>query len=61
MKKIESIKEKKLDEETNETAICHRCGRIYAPEFEVYCCTVCGSETCSDCGGHCGCEENEKE
>lgn len=44
------------DEETLTT--CRKCGREYGDD-EVYCCVSCGYETCTDCGGCCGCPEED--
>jgi hypothetical protein len=45
-----------MDEEILTT--CRACGRTYGND-EVYCCVSCGIETCTDCGGYCGCPEEE--
>ena len=39
---------------------CRYCGYT-KPVEEVYVCPVCGTESCCDCAGGCGCEVEEEE
>jgi len=46
--------------ENEKLLICKFCHRSYS-EDEVYVCPTCDAESCSDCGGRCGCLQDEEE
>lgn len=40
-----------------ETFKCPICDKSTEDEDDFYCCIYCGAESCADCAGKCGCED----
>lgn len=46
-----------LEQETTE---CPHCHHTNVTDDNVYVCKTCGTESCCDCAGRCGCELDDE-
>lgn len=56
---VEGITIRQWDEE--EPSECPYCHQNRITDEDVYVCPQCGEETCTDCAGRCGCDDDGKE
>jgi hypothetical protein len=47
---------KETEDDATECPFCHYTN---VTDSNVYVCQTCGAETCCDCGGRCGCEQDD--
>ena len=48
--------EAEKDQEETECKFCHYTN---VSDYNHYSCECCGAESCTDCAGRCGCEDEE--